>query len=150
MTAISVSTTIAAGPEAVWAAIEDVSTHVRWMADAVAIRFTTAARTGVGAAFDCDTKVGPLRLTDRMEVTEWDPPHAMGMRHVGVVTGSGRFTLERASAGTTFTWTEDLAFPRWAGGPVAGVAVAPVLRRVWRRNLAGLKALVEQGPTPGV
>jgi len=88
MTKIRVEETISAPPEVVWAAIEDISSHVRWMEDAVAIRFTSAIRSGVGAAFDCDTRVGPFRLTDRMVVTEWDPPRAMGIRHTGVVTGA--------------------------------------------------------------
>ena len=34
---------------------------------------------GVGTAFDCDTKVGPLRLTDKMTITRWDPAEAMGV-----------------------------------------------------------------------
>jgi uncharacterized protein YndB with AHSA1/START domain len=143
MTAIRVEETIAAPPEAVWAAIEDISSHVRWMEDAVAIRFTSADRSGVGAAFDCDTKVGPFRLTDRMVVTEWDPPRALGIRHAGVVTGAGRFVLTPATGSTRFAWEEDLVFPLWMGAALGGAAGAPLLRRVWRRNLRNLKALVE-------
>jgi uncharacterized protein YndB with AHSA1/START domain len=140
---IRVATTIASPPEEVWASVEDISSHVRWMEDAVAIRFTSVTRSGVGAAFDCDTRVGPFRLTDHMVVTEWDPPHVMGIRHTGVVTGVGRFVLAPAAGGTAFAWEEDLSFPAWMGGNVGGAAAAPLLRRVWRRNLANLKSLVE-------
>jgi len=143
MTSIRVEETILAPPEAVWAAIEDISTHVRWMEDAVAIRFTSAARSGAGATFDCETKLGPFRLTDRMVVTEWDPPRTLGIRHAGVVRGVGRFVLGPAGTATSFTWQEDLAFPAWMGGELGGRAAAPMLRRVWRRNLANLKSLVE-------
>lgn len=143
MTRIRVEETIAATPEQVWATIEDISSHVTWMEDAVAIRFTSDARSGEGASFDCDTKVGPFRLTDRMVVTEWDPPRALGIRHAGVVTGSGRFTLTPTAAGTSFAWQEELRFPAWAGSRIGGAAAAPILRRVWRRNLANLKSLVE-------
>lgn len=145
MTAIRVQETILAPPAAVWAAIEDISTHTRWMEDAVAIRFTSPEHSGVGATFDCDTKVGPFRLTDRMEVTEWEPPGSMGIRHVGVVTGTGRFVLAPAPdrGGTSFSWQEELTFPAWMGGELGGRAAAPLLRRVWRGNLANLKALVE-------
>ena len=145
MPSIRVEVTIAAPVEAVWAAVEDISSHVRWMEDAVAIRFTSPTRSGVGAAFDCDTKVGPFRLTDRMVVTEWDPPRIMGIRHAGVVTGSGRFVLTATATGasTTFAWEEDLVFPVWMGAAVGGAAAAPLLRRVWRRNLRNLKTLVE-------
>jgi uncharacterized protein YndB with AHSA1/START domain len=146
MTAIRVEETIDAPPEVVWATIEDIATHVRWMEDAVAIRFTSDVRAGVGASFDCDTKVGPLRLTDRMVVTEWERPRMLGIRHAGVVTGSGRFVLSRAGDGTSFAWEEELVFPAWMGGAAGGAAAAPLLRRVWRRNLLNLKRLVE-GPS---
>jgi hypothetical protein len=143
---IKVSTVIDAPRRVVWDAVEDVTRHVDWMEDAVAIRITSRRHHGVGTAFDCDTKVGPLRLTDRMEITEWSTAKVMGVRHVGLVTGTGRFTLRRARRGRTrFTWDERLTFPWWMGGPVGGVVGAQVLKRVWKRNLANLKALVEGG-----
>ena len=124
--------------------VGDISSHADWMEDAVAIRFTSRRRSGVGTTFDCDTKVGPISLVDRMEITEWRAGRAMGVRHSGVVTGSGRFTLRRARGGRTrFTWDEQLAFPWWLGGPVGGVVGGRVLRLVWRRNLRNLKRLVE-------
>jgi len=141
---IKVSTVIDAAPRQVWAAVEDIGTHTRWMEDAVDIRFTSGRRSGVGTTFDCDTRVGPISLTDRMEVTEWSPRRAMGIRHVGLVTGTGRFTLRRTVAGRTrFTWQEDLSFPWWLGGRVGGVVGGRVLAMIWRRNLRNLKALIE-------
>jgi len=120
------------------------------MHDAVAIRFTSERTSGVGTAFDCDTKVGPLRLTDRMEITSWEPGRRMGVRHVGVVTGTGEFTLTPLpSGGTRFTWEEDLVFPWWMGGPVGAAVGGQVLKLVWRRNLAELRRLVEGGGPEG-
>jgi hypothetical protein len=141
---IRVSTVIDASPAQVWDDVKDISSHVSWMQDAVAIRFTSGRRSGVGAAFDCDTRIGPFRLTDRMEVTEWRPRRSMGIRHVGLVTGTGRFTLRRRRRGRTrFTWDERLVFPWWMGGPVGGVVGGQVLRLVWKRNLRNLKRRVE-------
>jgi uncharacterized protein YndB with AHSA1/START domain len=134
--AIRVSTPITASPEEVWADVRDLASHVEWMADAEAIRFTSEQRSGVGTTFDCDTRVGPLHLTDRMEVTEWVEGEVIGVRHVGLVTGTGRFTLAAEGAGTRFTWEESLAIPWWLGGPAAAVA----LRLVWVRNLRRLRA----------
>ena len=68
---IRVSTTIDASPAVVWDEVRHIERHVDWMADAVAIEFTSRRRSGVGTTFDCRTKVGPIRLTDRMEITEW-------------------------------------------------------------------------------
>jgi hypothetical protein len=137
---------INAPPSAVWHAIEDVGSHVVWMNDAEAIRLTSRRRRGVGTTFDCDTKVGPFRLTDRLTITEWKPRRAMGVTHVGVVTGTGRFTLRRRRGGRTrFGWDERLTFPWTLGGPLGATLAAPVLKRIWRRNLANLKAFVEHG-----
>ncbi len=145
MARIRVSTVIDATPHDVWAAIEDVASHTEWMADAVAIRFLTDRTEGVGTTFECDTKVGPLALTDVMEITEWTPRRAMGVRHVGLVTGEGVFTLERARRGRTkFEWTERIVFPWWMGGPLGGIVGGRILRRIWKRNLRRLKARVEQ------
>jgi len=146
---ITVSTVIEATPAQVWASVEDVSSHVGWMADAEAIRFTSERTRGVGATFDCDTRVGPLRLTDRMEITRWDPGRAMGVRHVGVVTGEGTFTLTpvrrglRRRAATRFEWRERLTFPWWMGGPAGALVGGRVLKLVWRRNLRTLKQRIE-------
>ena len=116
--------------------MRDLGSHVEWMADAEEIRFTSEATSGVGATFDCLTRIGPIRLTDRMEVTEWADGRCIGVRHVGLVTGTGRFTLVGEGGGTRFTWEEELALPWWLGGPAA----AKVLELVWRRNLRSLRA----------
>ena len=135
-----------APPQVVWAAIEDIGTHTRWMADAEWIRFTSDRHEGVGATFDCGTRVGPFRLTDRMEITEWDPGRAMGVRHVGLVTGAGRFTLDHAGADLTrFTWEEQLEFPLWMGGPVGAFVARPIFHAIWSRNLRRLQAVVAEG-----
>lgn len=143
MVRIRVGVTLDAPPAAVWETIEPIERHVEWMADAVSITFTTAQHRGEGTTFDCVTKVGPIRTIDRMTVTEWSPGRAMGIEHHGVVTGRGRFTLRRARGGRTrFTWSERLRFPCWMGGPVGALAAKPVLRAIWKRNLAELARLV--------
>ncbi len=139
---IAIDTEIPATPDAVWTAIEDLGTHTAWMADAERITFVTEQRRGVGTEFDCLTAIGPLRTTDRMTVTEWEPGAVMGIRHTGAVTGTGRFTLEASARGTSFRWSEELTFPWWLGGRVGEVAGKPVLTRVWRRNLDRLRAYV--------
>ena len=144
MPGVRVSTVIDASPDAVWAAIEDVATHVEWMADAETIRITSEQRQGLGTTFECDTKVGPARTTDVMEITEWEPGRALGVRHRGVVSGTGRFTLAEVDGGTEFAWDEELRFPWYLGGRAGAVATRPVLRRVWRGNLERLRRLVER------
>lgn len=147
MARITVSTDLNASPEKVWEIVEPVERHVDWMADAVAIRFTSPQTRGVGTIFDCDTKVGPIKLTDRMEITEWEPGRAMGVKHVGMVTGTGVFTIAPLDGGlrSSFTWSEKLTFPWWLGGPIGEfIGGNIVMKAIWRRNLKKLKALVEK------
>jgi uncharacterized protein YndB with AHSA1/START domain len=141
---IRVCTTIDASPERVWRVVESIEHHTAWMADAKRITFVSSSTRGVGTEFDCLTRIGPFRMTDRMTVTEWEPGRAMGIEHRGVVTGSGRFTVKRKRHGRSrFCWNERLRFPWWMGGPVGERVTKPVLRRLWRRNLTRLRRIAE-------
>lgn len=149
MTRIRVATDYDATTDAVWQVLEPIDEHVRWMADAETIRFLTEQTAGVGTRFECVTKIGPIRLVDAMEITEWEPGRSMGVRHQGVVGGEGRFTLAPLDGGTRtrFTWEETLRFPWWLGGPLGAAVGGPlVLRRIWTGNLRRLRPLVERAP----
>jgi hypothetical protein len=142
---ITVAVELNAPVARVWEIVEPVERHVDWMADAVAIRFKGEQTRGVGTQFFCDTKVGPIKLVDEMTITAWEPGRTMGVRHTGVVTGTGEFTLEALDASRTkFTWSEQLVFPWWLGGPLGALVGGQiVMKAIWRRNLRELKKLVE-------
>ena len=141
---IRITEKIEASPEVVWNAISDIQTHVEWMADASDIRITSEQTEGVGVTFDCDTKVGPLRTTDKMQITEWTTNQTLTISHKGLVEGKGSFILERNSDGKTlFVWEENLDFPLLLGGRIAGFFAKPVLKKIWKGNLYKLKHLVE-------
>lgn len=145
MARIRVTTMLDAPPEVVWADLQDIASHPQWMADAVGIRFLTPRTSGAGTTFECDTKVGPFRLTDVMEITEWKPGKAMGVTHTGLVTGTGRFTLKKARGGRTqLQWKERLRYPVWMGGPVGALVSKPVLTWVWRRSMRNLQQRFQQ------
>ena len=142
---IKVCTTIAASADTVWNAVEQVESHVEWMLDAESITFRSAQHAGVGAAFDCVTRVGPLRTTDRFVITVWEPGAAMGIEHRGAVTGRGEFRLrpDPDATATEFCWEERLVFPWWLGSRIGEQFGRPVLRRIWAGNLSRLKARIE-------
>ncbi|MDE0578267.1 MAG: SRPBCC family protein [bacterium] len=141
MARIRVSTTIEASLDSVWEYVRRIDSHTEWMADAESISYQSDQTEGVGTAFECLTKVGPLRLNDTMVVTEWAEKEAIGVRHTGLVTGEGRFTLAPAGTDRTeFCWTEELQFPWWMGGILGDIVGARILELVWRRNLKTLRA----------
>ena len=143
--AVVVSTVIDRSPAEVWADVRNIESHVTWMQDAAAIRFLSEDREGTGTRFECDTKVGPFSLTDVMEITSWEDERRMGVRHVGLVAGTGEFTLTEIGPGQTeFRWEEDLMFPWFLGGRIGAFFARPVLRWVWKGNLKRLTTRIEQ------
>lgn len=148
MARLTVRATVDAMPAVVWGELAEVPRHVEWMADAVAIRFLGDLRRGVGTTFECETRVGPLRTVDRMEITRWIDGHEIGVRHTGLVTGEGVFQLtpvDDADDRTHVTWTENLTFPWYLGGPITALVARPVLRHIWQGNLRRLAQLCESG-----
>ena len=135
---ITVSTTTAAPPAEVWEALADIASHVDWMLDAESITFEGDQRHGVGTAFACLTRVGPLTLRDRMVVTRWDEGRSIGVQHEGAVSGEGVFELRPYGTGSEVSWTESLTFPGRLGGRYAAAAARPILTRIWRGNLRRL------------
>lgn len=127
----------------VWTGVEDIMTHVDWMLDAEEIRFLTEQKQGIGTRFECDTKVGPIKMTDVMEITDWTPSKSMGVRHQGIVGGTGIFTLRASGSTTVFSWVEELDFPWYVGGPLGATVARPVLRSIWKGNLRRLKERIE-------
>ncbi len=146
MTTVSVEVVIDASPAEIWSYVEQIERHTEWMVDATVIRFRGVQRRGVGTSFECDTKIGPLHLTDEMVITCWEPERAMGVRHSGIVSGEGVFRVEPINAiSTRFRWDEQLDLPWYFGGRLAGPLSAPLLGWVWRRNLRNLRHWVEDG-----
>ncbi len=137
---ITVTKTINATPEKLWTYLRDIGSHVEWMADAESITFTSDNTEGVGTTFDCLTKVGPIKLNDKMTVTSWVDNKEMGVTHSGIVTGVGLFTLEPAGDKTLFTWSEKLEFPLYLAGPIGAFFAKPILKLIWTRNLSRLSS----------
>jgi len=146
MVAITVETELDAPPGVVWSEVRNIASHVHWMHDAESIWFTSAEREGVGTTFECETKVGPIQLTDVMEITEWVDQETMGVRHSGVVTGVGAFSLSPIGENRTlFRWAEELTFPWWLGGPVGEPFGSIILKLIWKRNLQNLAKQFRNG-----
>jgi hypothetical protein len=128
------------GVSQLWDELRQIDRHVLWMADAVALTFTTDQREGIGTTFHCRTKVGPFVTTDTMTVTSWTDEREMGVTHRGLITGEGLFSIVDLGAGKSrLEWRENLLFPWWALGGLGARVARPVLRLLWRGNLRRLE-----------
>jgi hypothetical protein len=139
MSRVTVSIHIPASREEVWADVANLADHVQWMADAHSIGFLTRRHNGVGTRMEVETRFGPLRTTDVMEITAWDEGERMAVVHQGLFTGRGEFTLAAEHGGTRFAWTEQVGFPWFLFGPLGAWVARPVFAWVWRRNLRKLR-----------
>jgi uncharacterized protein YndB with AHSA1/START domain len=131
---IKVERVIPASRGKVWSELADLASHASWMKDAVEVEFLGASRSGVGTRMRVPTRVGPLRTVDILEVTEWVEGQSITVDHKGLVSGTGRFSLEGDDP-TTVVWEETLRFPWWLGGSVAALIARPFLGAIWRGNL---------------
>jgi carbon monoxide dehydrogenase subunit G len=139
---------VAAPPEAVFAAVADFQAQSDWVA------FTTVTAAGgphgVGERLVAVTKVAGVGFSDPMEVTRWDPPRRIDVRHHGrVVRGTGTFLVEPAPGGAWLRWAEDLELPLGAAGRLGFAVVGPAFRLLLRRSLRRLARMVESRPRGG-
>ena len=139
MSAVTVSIDIPAPRDEVWSDVARLPDHVEWMVDAHRIDFIGEQQSGAGTRMEVETRFGPLRTTDVMEVTEWVPGERIAVIHHGLFTGKGAFTLTDEDDGTRFTWSEHIRFPWFFGGPLGAWLARPVFTWVWRRNLRRLR-----------
>ena len=143
MATIKIQIAVNASPEDVWEEMRHIERHVNWMHDAVSIDFLSDSTEGVGTSFLCLTKVGPIQTRDVMTITEWRANEVMGVKHIGLIEGTGTFAIGPNGEGSIITWQESLQFPWWALGPLGSQCASPVLRFIWKRNLQNLKVIIE-------
>ena len=137
---VSVSVRLPLSVEEAWTKLSDLSDHANWMADAERIDFETDQRSGVGTVMHVLTRVGPFKTVDVIKVVDWVPPNLIGVEHVGLFTGEGRFLIDRMSdEATLFTWEETIRFPWYLAGPLGAAVAKPILTAIWKRNLRRLR-----------
>jgi hypothetical protein len=86
---IAAQVAVAAEPGLVWRTAVDWSRQREWI---WATR--VSGGHGTGAEVTGRTGIGPIGFTDRMVITEWDPPRRCVLAHTGrVVRGTGGFEV---------------------------------------------------------
>ena len=133
---LTVSVPIDAPVSTVWGVVTDWETQGEWMLG-TAVRVTGGDGVSLGSELAATTGVGPLGVTDTMEIVGWDPPHRATVRHTGrLVRGSGVFTVLARDGGdgdgggdrAVFHWTEQLELPLGVLGALGWPLVRPAFR----------------------
>ena len=135
-------------PEAAWAVLMDWEHQADWMLDADSVVVVSEHRTGVGVRLAVRTRIAGLpAFTEPMEVTGWDPPYRLEIRHGSLVEGTGVWTLEPVLDGTRFTWSEEIRLAVPLVGEPAARVYRPVMRMLMSRAMEGLRRhVIAMGP----
>ncbi len=136
-------------PEAAWSILMDWERQADWMLDADRVEVVSPHREGVGVRLAVRTRIAGIpAFTEPMEVTAWDPPRRLAIRHGSAVAGSGTWVLTRVTGGTLFTWREDIRLRVPVIGDLAARAYRPVMTRLMARAMDGLRRhVISVGPT---
>jgi len=127
-------------PEEAWAVLMDWEREADWMLDADRVVVVSSRREGVGVRLKVKTRIlGIATFDESMEVTGWDPPRRLEIRHDSVVFGLGVWLLEQVEGGTRFTWSEDVRLRVPFLGELAAWCYRPVMRMLMGRAQASLR-----------
>lgn len=148
---IEMEITIDAPPEAVWKHLVDWENLGRWMTEASDFRVLSAQREGIGVLAEATIRIGFIRAADSIQVNQWDPPHLLGLEHLGWVKGEGVMQPTPHDSKTLLRWRETLLGPPigpWGILGAIGIRLwKPIMRRRFLRDLRLLKILVEADST---
>ncbi len=142
---VSVSVTVHAPVQEVWAATTDWERQSQWMLGTT-VRGTANDGKGVGGGIEAWTGIGPLGFLDTMVITAWEPPHRCRVEHTGkLIKGTGAFEVAANSdASSTLTWVEDVELPLGALGRFGFLLLRPVIRLGVAHSLGKLAAAVSK------
>jgi uncharacterized membrane protein len=129
----------------VWPVLSDIEGQPRWMHDMKSVEMTTPGPIRVGSRGSSTVRMLGISVSDPVTVTEFQRPTRFAISHDGRFTGGGVLTLEPGPDGTTtiVRWDETLIAPVLPH--VAAMAMAPVFRSIFQRDLERLRDLVESG-----
>ena len=120
-----------------WYAEDHVRNHPRWNPD-LELEQITDGPIGVGTKIRRRNTMGEAPIEGEMEVTEFDPPRAMGVSiSDGEIESLGLGTLEERGPGRTLlTISADISGP---DDPES----AQLVKTMMGRSLANMKAMME-------
>ena len=130
--------------ETVWPYLVDWERLGEWMLEARDFAVVGDRREGVGVEATATVRIAGITTHDRIRVTRWEPPVILEIAHLGWVKGRGYIELSPTDEGCHVFWREDLVPPLGPLGSIGIRAFAPMMRRVFQRDLEQLRALVER------
>lgn len=140
---IRVARIVPGPPEVVWELITDWEHQDDWMLEARDFVVTSTRREGVGVEAEATITIAGVTTRDRVRVVAWEPDERLAIEHLGWVSGTGDIRLTPLAGGCTLVdWVEELRPPLGPLGTIGIRVFAPLMQRVFARDLRVLEGLV--------
>ncbi len=143
---ITVSETIDATVEDVFAFVDDYRNTTKYMKDLVKWKPATDVTHGKGAKFDSALKAGPSTLNSTVDITTWTENKTIGWKSVAGFKQTGKWSFKAIGDDQTeATFDMEYEFGGGIAGRMLGRAAEPVVRQSLGQSVRNLKSQVEKG-----
>jgi uncharacterized protein YndB with AHSA1/START domain len=146
------SVEIAAPPGKIWPFLVEPDNILKWCITFRRFEYKGEQHAGPGTRFYVEEKAGGPLMRLNFEATEWKENEALDFRMTsgtGVRSYRQRWTLEPTSAGSRFSFAEEVGMPFGVVGRLLGTVMRGSSERHVGEMLGKLKTLVEAQQSGG-
>ena len=144
MSRVSITATIDAPLELVFAYVDDYKNTTKYMKDLTKWSPVGKVTQGKGAQFNVAMQAGPTQLESVVDITTWKQNAAIGFTSVSGLTQSGAWTFKKGARGTEAVFTMEYELPGGIAGRWLSRAAEPIVRRNIQASVEALKAQTEK------
>ena len=141
---ITVTQTIRAPVDKVFAYVDDYRNTTNYMKDLVRWEPAGSTTHGKGSRFALAMKAGPLTVEGEVEITTWTDRKAIGWTTRKGFKQDGAWTFRSRGDSTEATFEVDYDFPGGIAGKVMARAAEPILKANLEASVRQLKELTEK------
>ncbi|MFN2581845.1 MAG: SRPBCC family protein [Candidatus Dormibacteria bacterium] len=141
---ITISETIDAPVETVFAYVDDYRNTTKYMKDLVKWEPTSDVTHGKGAKFESAMKAGPSTLNSAIDITTWTENRTIGWRSISGFKQTGKWSFKPRGDQTDATFEMEYEFGGGIAGRMLGRAAEPIVRQNLQTSVRSLKTQTEK------
>ena len=141
---ITISDTIAAPVETVFAYVDDHRNTTKYMKDLVKWQPTTDVTHGKGAKFAVGMKAGPTTLSSVVDINAWTENKTIAWTSLEGFKQTGKWSFKAKGDQTDVTFDMDYEFGGGIAGRMLGKAAEPIVRSNLEASVRNLKSQTEK------
>ena len=145
---ITISDTIAAPVQTVFAYVDDHRNTIKYMKDLVKWQPTTDVTHGKGAKFAVGMKAGPTTLSSVVDINAWTENKTIAWTSLEGFKQTGKWSFKANGDQTDVTFDMDYEFGGGIAGRMLGKAAEPIVRSNLEASVRNLKAQTEKLAKP--